>query len=151
MTPPETKLIRAQCPIRRAYASADRQFGATSKELVFPSLGRYRPRCLAGFDGCLEGSMIAAVVTFEFDSLDDERVRKVAAEARAMFEGMPSLRNKFFTLDKKNRRALNFYVWESEEAARQFFSDELIDRVTSLYGVRPQLDFVEVLELVDNS
>jgi hypothetical protein len=42
-----------------------------------------------------------------FDSLDDERMRKVAAEASADFEGMLSLRNKFFTLDKKNCRALN--------------------------------------------
>ena len=95
--------------------------------------------------------MIAAVVTFDFDSLDEERVRKVAAEARTMFEGMAGLRNKFFTLDEKAHRAMNFYVWDSEEAAREFFSDQLVDRVTGLYGVRPQVDFVEIIELVDNS
>ena len=36
--------------------------------------------------------MIAVFVTFDSDSLDEERVRKVAAEARGMFEGMPHLR-----------------------------------------------------------
>jgi hypothetical protein len=95
--------------------------------------------------------MITAVVTFDSDQLDAERVRKVAAEARAMFEGMPGLRNKFFTLDQSERRARNVYVWESEDAARGFFSDELVQRVTDLYGVRPQIEFAEVLELVDNS
>jgi heme-degrading monooxygenase HmoA len=95
--------------------------------------------------------MIAVFVTFESDSLDDERVRKVAAEARGMFEGMPGLRNKFFTLAEKQDRATNVYVWESEDAARQFFSDQLVERVTGLYGVRPQLEFAEVLEVVDNS
>jgi hypothetical protein len=95
--------------------------------------------------------MIAVFVTFDSDSLDEERVRKVAAEARTMFEGMPSLRNKFFTLDEKQSRARNVYVWESEDAARQFFSDQLLARVTDLYGVRPQIEFAEILEMVDNS
>ena len=95
--------------------------------------------------------MIAVFVTFEDNPLDEERIRKVAAEARGMFEGMPSLRNKFFTLGEKTDRATNVYVWESEDAARQFFSDELLERVTGLYGVRPQIEFAEVLEVVDNS
>ena len=42
------------------------------------------------------------------------------------------------------------YLWDSEEAARGFFSDELVERVTGLYGVRPTVTFVEVAELVDN-
>ena len=95
--------------------------------------------------------MIAVFVTFDSDSLDEERVRKVAAEARGMFEGMPGLRNKFFTLDEKKHRARNVYVWESEDAARQFFSDQLLERVTGLYGVRPQVEFAEIVELVDNA
>jgi len=39
---------------------------------------------------------------------------------------------------------------DSEEAAHSFLSDELVERVTGLYGVRPALTFVEVAELVDN-
>jgi hypothetical protein len=95
--------------------------------------------------------MIAVFVTFDSDSLDEERLRKVAAEARAMFEGMVNLRNKFFTLDEKKNRARNVYVWESDDAARQFFSDRLVERVTGLYGVRPEIEFAEIIELVDNS
>ena len=95
--------------------------------------------------------MIAVFVTFDSDTLDEERVRNVAAEARGMFEGMPNLRNKFFTLGEKQNYATNIYVWESEDAAREFFSDQLLARVTGLYGIQPQIEFAEVLELVDNS
>jgi hypothetical protein len=95
--------------------------------------------------------MFVAFVTFESDDLEEERVRKVAAEARSLFEGMPNLRTKVFTLGESGNRATNVYVWDSEDAARGFFSDELVERVTGLYGVRPRVDFADVVELVDNS
>jgi hypothetical protein len=95
--------------------------------------------------------MFVAFVTFESHDLEEERVRKVAAEARAMFEGMPNLRIKAFTLGEKADRATNVYLWESEDAARSFFSDELRQRVTDLYGVSPRIEFAEVVEFVDNS
>jgi len=52
---------------------------------------------------------------------------------------------------KKQQRATNFYVWESSDAADAFFSEELRERVTGLYGVRPKIDFVEIAQIVDNS
>jgi heme-degrading monooxygenase HmoA len=96
-------------------------------------------------------AVTAVFLTFDSDNLDEARARKVAAEAKGMFEGMPMLRNKVFTFDETNHRATNVYVWESENAARQFFSDQLLERVTGLYGVRPQVEFAEIIELVDNS
>jgi hypothetical protein len=95
--------------------------------------------------------MIGTVVTFQYaDDFDRERVEKVAADAAPRFEGLPGLRSKAFTVDSVHRRALNFYVWDSEQAARLFFNDQMIERVTGLYGVRPTIDFVEIIELVDN-
>jgi hypothetical protein len=64
---------------------------------------------------------------------------------------MPGLRNKFFTLNEQQRQATNVYVWESEAAAREFFSEQLVERVTGLYGVRPNIEFAEVIDFVDNS
>jgi hypothetical protein len=75
----------------------------------------------------------------------------VAASARQTFEGMPGLRSKVFTVDDAGRRAMNFYVWESAGAAKSFFSEEMRERVTGLYGVEPTVDFVETAQLVDNS
>ena len=39
----------------------------------------------------------------------------------------------------------------SEEAAKAFFNEELAQRVTGLYGVRPTVSFVEIAALVDNA
>ena len=95
--------------------------------------------------------MIAVLVRFRYESgFSEARVRQVADEARAKFEGMRGLRSKVFTTDPVNQEALNFYVWESEEAAKAFFSQQLIDLVTELYGVRPTVHFVEVAALVEN-
>ncbi len=91
-------------------------------------------------------------VTFELgDNFDRAIVEKIADESRGLFEGMPGVRQKVFTLDEKKRRAVNFYIWESEAAARAFFTDELIDRVTGLYGVPPTLDYVDIATIVDNT
>ena len=95
--------------------------------------------------------MVGVTVTFDYmDGLDRSRVIKVAENARAMFEGMPGLRYKFFTFDPEQGRAMNFYVWDSEEAARTFFSPELRERVTGLYGTAPTIAFVEIAEMVEN-
>ena len=55
------------------------------------------------------------------------------------------------TVDETRQCAMNFYLWESIDAAKSFFSDELRRRVTGLYGVEPTIDFVEIAQLVDNS
>jgi hypothetical protein len=96
--------------------------------------------------------MIGATVTFDFDGpFDRDRVVAVASNARSAFEGMPGLRFKFFTFDEAEKRATNFYVWESKEPAVEFFSDQLRARVAELYGVTPTIEFFEIAEIVDNS
>jgi hypothetical protein len=95
--------------------------------------------------------MIGVFVTFRYgDNFDERAVRKIAETARARFEGMPGLRSKAFTVNSGKREATNFYVWGSEDAAKAFFSDELLERVTGLYGVRPAVEFVQIAELVEN-
>jgi hypothetical protein len=79
--------------------------------------------------------MIGVNVTFQYEySFDRAGVIGVADKSRATFEAMPGLRFKFYTLDDSTRRAINFYVWDSKQAALEFFSDELRQRVTDLYG-----------------
>jgi len=96
--------------------------------------------------------MIGVFVTLRYgDDFDEQRVRKIAQNARAKFEGMAGLRSKAFTINAAKREALNFYVWDSEEAARSFFTDALLAGVTSLYGVRPSVDFVQIAALVENA
>jgi hypothetical protein len=95
--------------------------------------------------------MHIAIVEFQYgDDFDRAHLADTAREERGRFEGLPQLRLKAFTIDEENRRATNVYLWESEDAARGFFNDQLVDMVTGLYGVRPTLTFVEVAELIDN-
>ena len=95
--------------------------------------------------------MIGVFVTFRYgDNFNEQTVRKIAETARTKFEGMAGLRSKAFTLNSPKREATNFYVWDSEDAARAFFSDELLERVTGVYGVRPSVEFVQIATLVEN-
>jgi heme-degrading monooxygenase HmoA len=95
--------------------------------------------------------MIGVFVTFRYgDNFDEPAVRRIAETARPRFEGMPGLRSKAFTLNPAKREATNFYVWDSEDAAKAFFSDELLERVTGLYGVRPSVEFVQIVTIVEN-
>jgi hypothetical protein len=99
-----------------------------------------------------ESSMIGVFVTFRYaDNFDQQAVLKIAETARARFEGMPGLRSKAFTINSEKREATNFYVWDSEDAAKAFFTDALLERVTSLYGVRPSVEFVQIATLVENT
>lgn len=95
--------------------------------------------------------MIGVLVRIQLESdFSEATVLQIAANARSRFEHMPGLRSKAFTVDAEKREALNFYIWESEEAARAFFSPELVERVAALYGVRPSVQFTQVAELVEN-
>jgi heme-degrading monooxygenase HmoA len=95
--------------------------------------------------------MHSVIVEFQYgEDFDPARLEGIAHEERGHFEGMPQLRQKAFTVDEQNRRATNVYLWESEDAARKFFNDELVDKVTGLYGVRPTVAFAEVAELIAN-
>lgn len=95
--------------------------------------------------------MIGVFVSFRSEAgLDRSAVMAIAEQVAPAFEGMPALRSKAFTYDAESRTATNFYVWESEEAARAFFSPELAERVTGLYGVAPEIRFVEIAALVEN-
>jgi len=96
--------------------------------------------------------MIGVFVTFRYaDNFDEQALRKIADTARARFEGMPGLRCKAFTVNSGKREATNFYVWNSEDAAKAFFTDQLLERVAGLYGVRPSVDFVQIATLVENT
>jgi heme-degrading monooxygenase HmoA len=99
--------------------------------------------------GC---GMIGVFAIFRYDdNFDEGAVRKIAETAREKFEGMAGLRSKAFTLNSEKREAVNFYVWDSEDAAKAFFNHELLERMTGIYGVRPIIEFVQIATLVENA
>lgn len=95
--------------------------------------------------------MIAVTVRFEFgDDFNEVRLQQIAQAARAKFEGLPGLRSKAFTIDAARRQAFNFYVWESEEAARAFFTPQAIEGVSKIYGVTLTIEYLVLATLVEN-
>ena|SRR6188508_2286596 len=95
--------------------------------------------------------MIAVMVRFQYENeFNEVRLQHIAEGARSKFEGMPGLRSKAFTIDAVKRQALNFYVWESEDAALKFFSPQMIDGVAKIYGARPSIEYLKLATLVEN-
>ena len=65
--------------------------------------------------------MVGTIVTFQYgDDFDRAKLEGVARDSAHMFEGLPGLRSKMFTLDEQSRRAVNVYVWETQEQATGF-------------------------------
>ena len=96
--------------------------------------------------------MIAVVVTFSSpEGFEPEQLRGIADNSLERFRGLPGLRSKVFSVDADMRRARNFYVWDDEAEAHDFFDDDLKALVTKLYGVAPTIEFVDVLGFVDNA
>ena len=84
--------------------------------------------------------MIGVSVTFQYDEdFDRARVVAVAEKARGTFEGMPGLRSKVFTVDDLHQRAMNFYVWDSRDAAESFFSTRCESEWPACTASRPRL------------
>jgi hypothetical protein len=95
--------------------------------------------------------MFGVFVTFDLGAAyDAARLSQLAQAALPKFTGMPGLISKTFTLDDAARKAVNFYVWETEAAARGFFSAETLVWVTRVYGVQPTLRFVAIAGRVEN-
>ena len=96
--------------------------------------------------------MTGVIVTFRLGgAFNETSIGKIAEGARPMFEGMAGLRSKAFTFDATKGEAINFYVWDDETAAKAFFNEKLLERVTGLYGVRPEIRFVQIVTFIDNA
>ena len=96
--------------------------------------------------------MIGVIVTIGPSSdLTEQRATAVAEAATPMFQGMDGLRSKVFMWDDAAGTVTNTYVWDSEDAARAFFTPELSSQITELYGAAPQVRFLEVSTLIDNA
>ena len=95
--------------------------------------------------------MIGVIVTIGPDAeLTRERATAVAEQEGPKFEGIDGLQSKVFMWNEETGTVTNTYVWDSEQAARAFFTPELKAKVIELYGTEPNLQFAEVSALIDN-
>jgi len=96
--------------------------------------------------------MIVAFITFRYgNDFTADKVHQLAQNARAMFEGMPGLRSKLFSVSPESREARNVYIWDDANSARTFFTQKTRDSIAALYGVQPTIEYAEVCALVENA
>ena len=96
--------------------------------------------------------MVAVFITFRYgEDFSAAKVRRLAEDSRAKFEGMPGLRSKLFSAFPEIREARSVYVWDDPEAARRFFTPECCDRIAAFCGAQPIIEYAEVCALVENS
>jgi len=89
------------------------------------------------------------ILTFCFGAeFDAARIRQVATAARGESNGKPGLRSKSLTIDAEHRKAVYVYLWDSDDAARRFFSPERVELITALYGVVPSVRFDQEIRTV---
>ena len=93
--------------------------------------------------------MVCVVLTFRFGAdFDAARIREVAKAARGEHHGKPGLRSKSFSIDTNLREAVQLYLWDSEDAAHDFFTPARLELITALYGVKPTVRFEREAECV---
>ncbi|MCC0100235.1 hypothetical protein K7B10_36755 [Streptomyces flavotricini] len=58
---------------------------------------------------------------------------------------------KSFMLDGDGFRARNYYVWDAGEKARAFFTEGIVEKVTGIHGVPPEIGYLDIVGFVDRS
>ena len=95
--------------------------------------------------------MLTVFITFRYGrDFNEAKLRHIAENSRARFQGMPGLRCKLFTVSPELGQARNVYLWDSPEAASSFFTPQNCKHIADLYGVEPSIEFADSCALVRN-
>ena len=93
--------------------------------------------------------VVEVLLTFLFGAeFDEARIRQVAEAAQGESNATPGLRSKVLMIDAENHGAVHLYVWDSEDAAREFFTPDRIELIAALYGVRPSIQFNHLIKTI---
>jgi hypothetical protein len=96
--------------------------------------------------------MIATIVTFRHgaETYDRERLEAVSHSTAPKYRGMAGLIAKTYWYDDTRREHGGFYVWETREAAEAVHTPEHVARLATLYGVPPEVRYVDAPIFVNN-
>ena len=80
--------------------------------------------------------------------LNGSKLRAVLEDAVPRYQKIPGLHRKYFLGNDKHGGGV--YEWESREAADAFYDEAWFERLLTVYGARPELQFFDLHALVDN-
>ncbi len=94
--------------------------------------------------------MITAIVLYDLPpSIGFEECRAHFTEIAPDFLKIPGFLRKQFICARDGKVAGGVYMWESQEAAEQFYSGEWLAGIRDRYGAEPKISYFETVALTD--
>ncbi len=81
-------------------------------------------------------------------NLTGDKLRTVLADAVPRYQGIPGLHRKYFLGNDTHGGGV--YEWVSRERAQAFYDDAWRERLRTVYGATPEVQFFDVHAVVDN-
>jgi len=95
--------------------------------------------------------MITVITRFAVPTaMNAGQMRAAFEQAAPAFRNVPGLIRKQFLLSADGRTAGGVYLWEDEEAARDFMQQRVAPMIRQKYQVEPTMEFYESPVLVEN-
>ena len=95
--------------------------------------------------------MITALVTFRLPNPITREQAKAAFTASAPhYQKVPGLIRKYYLLAEDGIAAGGVYLWESQEAAEQLYTEEWKKYIAGKYGTEPNITYFDTPIVVDN-
>jgi hypothetical protein len=90
-----------------------------------------------------------AIVRFPAPAgLTGARLRAVLEDAVPRYQGIPGLHRKYFLGNESSGGGV--YEWDSRERAEAFYNDAWRERLRTVYGATPTVEYFDVHAVVDN-
>jgi hypothetical protein len=90
-----------------------------------------------------------AIVRFPAPAgLTGAKLRAVLEDGVPRYQGLPGLHRKYFAGNATHGGGI--YEWESRAAADAFYNDAWRERLRTVYGATPEIQFFDVHAVVDN-
>lgn len=84
------------------------------------------------------------------DSMSAEQARARFRAVAKDFANPEGLLRKYFLLTEDGRTSVGIYVWATRENAAAFNEETLRGRIRGVYGVEPEIEYLETIVEVDN-
>jgi putative monooxygenase ydhR len=96
--------------------------------------------------------MITAIVLYDLPpSIGLAECRKHFSQIAPDFLKIPGFLRKQFICARSGKVAGGVYMWESQEAAENFYSGEWLEGIRARYGSDPKITYFETVALTDKA
>jgi len=90
-----------------------------------------------------------AIVRFPAPAgMSGDKLRAVLEDALPRYQVIPGLHRKYFIGNDTHGGGV--YEWGSREAAQAFYNETWFERLRTVYGAVPEIEFFDVHAVVDN-